>query len=476
MRKWPVLGMLPGLIHNRKRIHEHLCQILKQSNTHTVSIDGALFTDTDYVLTSNPADVNHILNKNFSNYNKRPKFSVITELLGEYGIFNAADGWWKFQRKILHSIMQQRRYISTVEKLMTRKLETSLIKVLDHVSESDLVVDIQDVLQRFYFDFNCQLNLGFDPGYLSIEFPKLAYGEAFTDLESAVVTRHIVPESIWKLQKRLRIGEEKKLAQHIETCDRFLYDCIISKPESSEFDLLSAFLAEVDKSANNDEISSRVKLVSKSASFLRDLMFSIMAAGANTIPSGIVWLLWLIGNHPQVEDRILQEIKDHRIQHKPILFTTGEEVNKLVYLHAALCETMRLYPPVPINHKTSTEADVLPSGRRISPNTNILLSFYSMGRMEDIWGKDCLEFKPQRWISDDGGIIHVPSYHFSAFSAGPRNCVGKNMSFLQMKIIATAIIWNYRIQVVENHPVSQKPSMALLMEHGLKVRISKRWI
>jgi cytochrome P450 len=97
-----------------------------------------------------------------------------------------------------------------------------------------------------------------------------------------------------------------------------------------------------------------------------------------------------------------------------------------------------------------------------------------MGRMESIWGEDCLEFKPERWISEQGRIVHVPSYKFIAFNAGPRTCLGKDMSFIQMKIVASSIIWNYRVQVVEGHPVLPKISVVLHMRHGLKVRVTKR--
>ena len=97
-----------------------------------------------------------------------------------------------------------------------------------------------------------------------------------------------------------------------------------------------------------------------------------------------------------------------------------------------------------------------------------------MGRMESIWGEDCLEFKPERWISKQGGIVHVPSFKFIAFNAGARTCLGKDISFTQMKMITTAIIWNYHIHVVEGHPISPSISVVLHMKHGLKVRLSKR--
>ncbi|KAJ0098003.1 hypothetical protein Patl1_27587 [Pistacia atlantica] len=93
----------------------------------------------------------------------------------------------------------------------------------------------------------------------------------------------------------------------------------------------------------------------------------------------------------------------------------SKELNKLVYLHGALCEALRLYPPVPFQHKS-------------------------------IWGDDCLEFKPQRWISEKGRIKHEPSYKFLAFNAGPRTCLGKEVAFTQMKAVAAAIIHNYNVQ------------------------------
>jgi cytochrome P450 len=94
--------------------------------------------------------------------------------------------------------------------------------------------------------------------------------------------------------------------------------------------------------------------------------------------------------------------------------------------------------------------------------------------MDSIWGGDCLEFKPERWISEQGRIVHVRSFKFATFNAGPSTRLGKDISFIQMKMIASAIIWNYHVQVVEGHPISSSISVVLHMKHGLKVRISKR--
>ena len=70
--------------------------------------------------------------------------------------------------------------------------------------------------------------------------------------------------------------------------------------------------------------------------------------------------------------------------------------------------------------------------------------------------------------------MHVPSFKFIAFNAGPRTCIGKDIAFIQMKIIASTIIWNCHVHVIEGHPISPGISILLHMKHGLKVRISKR--
>lgn len=48
------------------------------------------------------------------------------------------------------------------------------------------------------------------------------------------------------------------------------------------------------------------------------------------------------------------------------------------------------------------------------------------------------------------------------------------MSFIRMKAIATAVLRNYQIQVVEGHAISLCLAIVLHMKDGLKVKVSKR--
>ncbi|KAG6416360.1 hypothetical protein SASPL_123788 [Salvia splendens] len=170
-----------------------------------------------------------------------------------------------------------------------------------------------------------------------------------------------------------------------------------------------------------------------------------MFAGRDTTST---CLFWLVAQNPTAEAKILEEMEaEHGLKGKWRAFS-AEESRKLVYLHGALCESLRLFPPVALEHKAPV--------------------------MESVWGKDCLEFKPERWISPSGKIKHEPSYKFPAFDAGPRTCLGKEMAFVQMKMVAAAILYGYKVRLVEGHKVSPRDSIILHARGGLKVLLSKR--
>ena len=469
---WPILGMLPGLFFNVSHVHDYATSLVKHYGG-TFVFKGPWLARMDAILTSDPINIQHILSKNFSNYDKGPTFREIFEPMGD-GIFSTDSETWRYQRKLIQSLIKHSKFMLFLEKVVKGKVEKGLIPVLDHVSSLGIEVDLQDVFQRFTFDNVCLMVLGFDSNCLTIEFPEVAHAKAFDQMEESLLYRHILPTNCWKFQRWVQIGREKKLSSAWKTFDQFVYGCISSKREKlsrgralkmeeAEFDLLTA-IEQQEREMNG---------IASSNKFLRDTAFNLIAAGRDTISAGLTWFLWLVATHPSVEAKILEEIKGHLLDE--VWRVLGiDELSKLVYLHGAICESLRLFPPIPFDHKCAVQADILPSGHHIRSNMRLIYSLYSMGRMESIWGEDCLEFKPERWISEQGGIVHVPSFKFIAFNAGARTCLGKDISFTQMKMIATAIIRNYHIHVVEGHPISPSISVVLHMKHGLKVRLSKR--
>lgn len=435
-KNFPVVGTLPHLLLNVHRIHDYSTEVLEKTQC-TFLFKGPWFANMDILATGDPANVHHIMSSNFSNFPKGPEFKRIFDILGD-GIFNSDSDLWKNQRRFAQALMNRHSFCKFLVKSNQAKLEKGLIPILDHMSKQGTTVDLQDLFQRFTFDSTSLFVTGYDPGCLSIEFPKVRFPMALEDAEESIFYRHVVPESLWKLQRWLGIGEEKKMHE-------------------------------------NKTIMGELKCADDN--FLRDTVLNFMIAGRDTTSSALTWFFWLISKNPKAETKIREELSSIVPAEKLGKwwdFDT-QKLNQLVYLHGALCEALRLYPPVPFQHKVPLVPDTLPSGHRAVPRTKILVSLYAMGRMKSIWGEDCLEFRPERWISESGGIKWEPSYKFFSFNAGPRTCLGKEVAFTQMKAVAAGLIHNYDIQVVEGQRPGPNVSIILYMKHGLKVRVRDRW-
>jgi cytochrome P450 len=283
IRNWPLVGMLPGLLGNASNIHDFITRILKNSYGATFEFKGPWFTNMNYVVTADPINIHHIMSRNFSNYTKGPEFRQIFEPLGD-GIFNSDSDSWRHQRKLIHSLIKNNKFELFLKQVVQEKVGKGLIPVLDRASSQGIEVDLQDVFQRFTFDNICLMVLGFDTNCLSIEFPEVAYEKAFDQIEESIFFRHIVPESIWKLQRWLQVGEEKKLSKARKVLDQFVYKCISSKREQlisrdgaqkseelPNLDLLTAYMQQ-----QGGETDGFTKYSNK---FIRDAAFNLMLAG-----------------------------------------------------------------------------------------------------------------------------------------------------------------------------------------------------
>lgn len=227
------------------------------------------------LVTSDPANIHHILSKNFHNYPKGPHFRTIFDILGD-GIFNSDHELWELHRKTTMLLFKNPEFDFVLETTILNKVETCLLPVLNFVSCNQSVIDLQEVFQRFTFDVICVLLLDYDPESLSVELPFVACEKAFTDAEEAILWRHVVPEKVWKLQKRFGLGKEKKLSEASMVFDEFIYKCLDRKDEGhadEKAGLLTSLVSRFDGMKG---------FVGDSRKFMKDTILSLMLAGRDT--------------------------------------------------------------------------------------------------------------------------------------------------------------------------------------------------
>ncbi|RRT47894.1 hypothetical protein B296_00041770 [Ensete ventricosum] len=485
LTSWPVLGMLPSLVFGvRKNVYEWLTGVLNHQGG-TFTFRGPWFTSLQCVITADPRNLEHLLKVKFTNFPKGDYFRTsVQDLLGN-GIFSADDETWRRQRKTASLEFHSAEFRSMTVQSLVELVHSRLLPVLAAAHDQRTPIDLQDVLLRLTFDNVCMIALGTDPGCLRPGLPEIPFAKAFEDATEATTMRFIMPTGVWKALRYLDLGSERWLRRSIEVVDEFAYEVIRARKEE-----LSS--SEQTRTARSDLLTVFTKLRDEdgtpySDKFLRDVCVNFILAGRDTSSVALAWFFWLLNHHPKVEQSILSEIRkiteerggdaDGELVFKP------EEVKRMEYLHAALSEALRLYPSVPVDHKEAlnrdvvfgqvVEDDMFPDGTVLKKGTKVIYAVYAMGRMESIWGKDCREYKPERWLKD-GRFMSESAYKFTAFNGGPRLCVGKDFAYYQMKVVAASILHRYQVKVVEKHPVVPKMALTLYMKHGLQVTLCRR--
>lgn len=242
---------------------------------------------------------------------------------------------------------------------------------------------------------------------------------------------------------------------------------VCNNGEKERVDVLSSYINDPDY-ADDD--------------LLRAKLLSLMLCGRDTIGTTLPWIFYSLAQNPNIVSVIRNELSPIA-SHKVAMSMSGmvifepEETKTLVYLKAALYETLRLYPSSPIERKIVAADDIIPSGHEVHTGDTILISLHSMARMEAVWGKDCCDYNPQRWLSEDGNKMrHVPSHKFLSFNSGPRMCPGKDIAVVQMKTVVAAVVCNFDMELVEGQSIHPKLSCTLQMKNGLTMMLKKRKI
>ncbi|KAG5250511.1 cytochrome P450 family protein [Salix suchowensis] len=400
-----------------------------------------------------------MLKTQFQNYEKGSESRrALFDFLGN-GIFNIDGDSWKFQRQLSSHEFSTKSLRKFVENVVDTELSQRLIPILSAAAANNAVLDFQDILQRFAFDNICKIAFGYDPAYLLPDLPEISSGRLIS-----------VFPYLWKIKSFLNIGSEKRLKEASSQLREFAKNIIkekkqqISKNSSLEsVDLLSRFLS----SGHSDE------------DFVTDIVISFILAGRDTTSAALTWYFWLLSQNQEVEKEVLREIKEK--SESPVY----EEVKDMVYTHASLCESMRLYPPVPIDSKVAQHDDVLPDGTVVKKGMRVSYHPYAMGRLEVLWGSDWEKFRPERWLESatDGAnkagkwrFVGRDPYTYPVFQAGPRICLGKDMAFLQMKRVVAGILRRFKVAPVAEdgfEPVFVA-YLTSKMKGGFPVRFEKR--
>ncbi|KAL0929777.1 cytochrome p450 [Colletotrichum truncatum] len=130
-------------------------------------------------------------------------------------------------------------------------------------------------------------------------------------------------------------------------------------------------------------------------------------------------------------------------------------VGQLPYMMACLNETLRIYPPVASGLPRVTPASGATICGRLVPgnvshqsnSTVVAIHQYAIHNNEKYF-KDPLNFHPERFLGDTK-FASDNRDAFQPFHIGPRNCIGRNLAYVEMKLILAQIVWHFDLELAE---------------------------
>lgn len=203
---------------------------------------------------------------------------------------------------------------------------------------------------------------------------------------------------------------------------------------------------------------------SLSANQVRDQIVTFIVAGHETVASALTWSWSLLAAHPHAQHELQRE-SDAVLGGRAATF---EDYARLPYARAVLDEAMRLYPPAWLITRRSTGPDVL-GGREIPSGALIILSPWLLHRHPDVW-RDPEAFEPSRFL--DGSADRTV---FIPFGAGPRQCIGRDFSYVEGVLMLASIAGRYSFA----HPPGRtmpraEPLVTMRPVGGLPLVVTRR--
>ncbi|KAL9097591.1 MAG: hypothetical protein Q9165_000487 [Trypethelium subeluteriae] len=170
----------------------------------------------------------------------------------------------------------------------------------------------------------------------------------------------------------------------------------------------------------------------------------LIVAGSETTATLLSGATYYLLRNPRVMKKLVEEVRTSFTQEEEINLTG---VNRLVYMLAVLDEALRIYPPAAgsITRVVPTSGGTV-GGKWLPGGTLVAVSHLAAYRSPRNF-KDPDSFVPERWLgdpvyADDNKAVFQP------FNIGPRSCIGRNLAYVEMRLILARVLWNFDLEMM----------------------------
>lgn len=173
-------------------------------------------------------------------------------------------------------------------------------------------------------------------------------------------------------------------------------------------------------------------------------MALFISAGTDTTATALTGWTYFVCTHPEVYRRLINEIRGALATEEDVRW---EKVKNLRYLEATIHEALRLFPPSPASQQrivprggATIDGYHVPAGTTVAVppwvSTHSPLNFHNP-----------YEFRPERWLGEENEFSNDRLNASLPFGTGPRVCIGRNLAYMEMRLISANLLFNFDIQL-----------------------------
>ncbi len=424
----PVKPALSDLVRFRDQPHRFLLDLARDNGDVVWYGAGAL----KFVLGSSPDHVKHVLIDGQRVYTKRTfQYGFLSEVTGD-GLLTSDGETWRVRRRIQQPAFRRDRLA-----LVAAATRRSTQKMLDAWSaDGRETVNIADEMFALSLDVVMDVLFGYDIGVRAPEIVEATLGVLHYLIKKSRSLPGL-PSWLSPMQRR----DYRKARAVLDG----VIDTILARhqPGAAEHATLLDLLMEAQ---DDDRITP---------AGVRNEMMTMIIAGHETVASGLTWAWRLLGDAPEVAERLATEARGG-----------ADGALGLPLARNVISEALRLYPPAWIVTRRA-EPDIgsgVSANGWLPPNTLVMLSPYVTHRLERFWERPN-EFDPSRF---DRPV--APNSYFP-FGAGQRLCIGKDFALVEAAIVLSEVSSRYRLQPLTPDDV-EYAGVTLQPEGGIEVRLS----
>jgi cytochrome P450 len=259
----------------------------------------------------------------------------------------------------------------------------------------------------------------------------------------------------WPLpvMRRIRKGQAE--------LDALIYKMIRERRHSpgDRGDLLSMLLESVDTEGDHGSMTDRQ---------VHDECTTVLLAGHETTANALSFSVWLLAQHPEVQEKLHQECAAVLNGRAPV----ADDYPKLRYAEMVFAEAMRLYPPVWVTARTCAVPYEF-AGYRI-PEGSILLAPQICVHHDARFYNDPSRFDPERF--SEANKAARPRFAYFPFAAGSRQCIAEGLAWMEGVLVLATIAQSWKLLPLPGAPseIAVQPAISLRPKRGVPLVVERR--